>query len=180
MTPEILTALTTAKGTPLDGSKGATPLERAEMAAWLRPGRGGRDGSVRWSSNKGTRSSKRAQWSLAEAALACGGMTDRHYWALRYSFAQDDSVTGDGMRPYLPSLATMVLLEERAPSRFLKPSKAAIGRPRCMHATILNIATNLWRRSVEPKYELLVNEYRIWLGAGVSHMRKALRDDGLE
>ncbi|MGO8858970.1 MAG: hypothetical protein ACLQO1_25220 [Steroidobacteraceae bacterium] len=145
-----------------------------------------------------------ARMDVAESALACAGLEDRYHWALRYSFALDDSVrenlraallavaerhsraerwapmmaTTDGPRPYLSTLANMALLEERAPARFLKPSKVAIGRPRCMHAVLLNISTDLWRRCIEPKYEVVVNEYRIWLGIGTAHMRRALREEG--
>jgi hypothetical protein len=47
-----------------------------------------------------------------------------------------------------------------------------------MHALTLGLTTDLWRRCVEPKFETIRTEYITWLGVGVSHMRRALRDEG--
>jgi hypothetical protein len=202
--PEILVSLTAAHGIALDGSRGATPLELAEQAHWFQPGKGDRNGRVRWSSNKSTRSSKPATWSLAEAAMACKDLDERYYMALRFAYALDDSVihrlraalvafaerrsrverwpatvfTDKGQLPYLQALADMVLLEDRRPALFLKPQNPGKGRPRVMHALILGITTDLWRRCVEPMFETIRSEYIGWLGVGVSHMRRALRDGG--
>jgi hypothetical protein len=201
---ETLISLTAAKGVPLDGSRGSTPASMLEASQWFKAGRDGTDGHVRWSSNKSTRSSKAAEWTLAEAAMACGGLKDEYHWALRYSYALDDSViwrlraallafaegrsraerwqatviTDKGRQPYLRGLVDLVLIEDRQPSRFLKPSKAAPGRPRCMQALLLGVTTHLWRNCLEPRYELILTEYRFWLGAGAAHMRRALRDEG--
>jgi hypothetical protein len=204
--PEILVSLTASHGIALDGSRGATPLELAEEAAWFKPGRGGQDGTVRWSSNKATRSSKPATWSLAECALACRGLDERYHLALRFTYALDDSViyrlraalvafaerrsrvekwpatvyTDKGRLPYLQALVDLVLLEDRRPSLFIKaPKGGGMGRPRIMHAVILGITTDLWRRCVEPKFEAVRIEYIRWLGVGTGHMRRALRDEGI-
>jgi len=203
--PEILIALTAPSGIALDGSKGATLLERAQMAAWFKPGRGGRDGSVRWSSNKSTRSSKPATWSLAECALACAGLPDHIHLALRFSFARDDAALWplrnhltafaaarqriEGwsktvhtlgvakQMPYLTRLVDMALLEERQPARF-KGGDGTMGHPQNLRPILMGVNRDLWRRHLAKPYEAIRDEYLAWVGIGLARMRKALRDEG--
>ena len=201
MKPEILTALTTAAGIALDGSRGATQRELADRSHWFTPGSGAENGKVRWCSSKTTASSKPNEWSLAEAGMACGGMEEKYFLALRYTHALDDTAlhplrrrllefakvrqrierwpalipTLDGTKPYLQDLVDMALLEDRAPFRFRRTDTQ--GRPVNMCRVIMNVEHKTWYRKLEPIYEAIVQEYRDWLGVGISHMRRALRND---
>jgi hypothetical protein len=203
MNPEVLTSLTAAKGVPLDGSRGATLKEMSELASWFRPGRNvGNtyvDGRVRWGAAKSTASSKKPEWTLAEAGVACHGLAEKYYLALRFSYALDDTAlhrlrwllmayalreaslndwpeklpTLAGTVHYLQRLVDMALLEERHPSRFRQ--KDAKGKPIALGRIIMNVDQNVWYRKMEPIYETIVSQYRTWLSIGAGHMRKWLR-----
>ena len=206
MNPTTLLSISTAKSSmPADG--GPTVAELAQAGQWFTPGRtvGGvyRDGSVRGSSPRSTRSSKRPAWTLAECALACGGLDERFHTAVRFTYCLDDSViyrlraalrahaerrsqverwpstvvTDSGRSPYLQGLVDLVLLEDRRPSLFLKPKDRVIGRPRIIQAVLLKVSTDCWRRTLQPKHEAIRDEYVAWLGVGTAHMRRALRHD---
>lgn len=194
--PEILMSLTAAKGVPFDG-KGATPRELAEQSAWFRPGRG-KDptGKVRWNLPRGDRSSKAPQWTMAEAAMACKGLDERYFFALRYQFAMDDSIyrplnyhlgkyaaaqkrredwpskvaTADGEQFFLPLLVEMHLMEVRQPWRFIRLDSKAPG----MCRIIMNVPEHTWRRVLQPIYETIGDEYRRWISVGTGHMRRWL------
>lgn len=203
MKAEILIGLTTADGVPLDSHRGS-PLENAEHTRWFRPGHGDCNGSVRWSSNKPTRSSKKPEWTHAEAAMACKDLDERYYLALLFSFARDDSALWDLRRhmlafaesrqrierwpktvrtlsgeekPYLTRLVDVSLMEERSPSRFIRGEPRATGRPANIRPILLDVNRDIWRRKLQGPYEALIQEYQIWLGIGAAHMGRRLREE---
>jgi hypothetical protein len=195
--PEILTSITAAKGIEFDG-RGATARELREQSNWWRPGTGKLNGKVRWNLPRGDRCLRAAEWSLAEAAMACHQLDERYFFALRFQFALDDSVyyalrrhlltyargqarrhdwpttvpTFKGQRRYLTPLVDMQLLEIRQPWRFIRKDSKAPG----MCRLILNVNEITWRRQVAPLYEVIAEEYRRWIGVGVRHMRLWMRD----
>lgn len=195
MNPEMLTALTAAKGVPFEG-RGATLRELAEQAGWFKPGKGKANGKVRWNLPSGDRSAKAAEWSMAEAAMACQGLDQRYFYALRYQYALDDSVyyplrrylfayavrqkkrqhwptlieTDDGEKRYLMTLVEMQLIEIRVPWRFVRNDSKQPG----INRSIMHVSKNTWARRLEPIYETLGGEYRRWLSVGVAHMRRWL------
>lgn len=202
MKPEVLTALTAAKGVPFEG-KGATTRELAEMAGWFQPGRsaGGtyQDGKVRWNLPKGDRVAKAPKWSLAECAMACKGLDERAFHAVRFEYALDDSVffslhrhllkyarrerklqnwpatvvLGTAKSDYLPLLAAMWLLEVRQPWRFLREEKSPTPS---MWRVLMGCNRHTWGKQLEPIYETVADEYRRWVAIGVGHMRKRLSE----
>ncbi len=197
MNPEVLTSLTAAKGAPMDG-KGATARELAEQARWFRPGVGLKDGRVRWGGAKSTHSSKKAEWTLAECAMACRGLDNRYFLALRFSYALDDLAlwplraallqfanrqknledwpdtvpTVFGTRPFLEGLVDMTLVEDRQPWRFQQA--AGNGKTVPMGQILMGVERHNWTRKLQPIYEIIGQEYRIWLSVGAGHMRKWL------
>lgn len=197
MTPEVLTSLTSAKGIPFDG-KGATPRELAEQSAWFKPGSGPLNGKVRWNLPRGDRSTRPSEWTMAEAAMACHGLEERYFFALRFQFALDDSVyhavkaylykyaaaqkrrhnwptrvmTLNGERRYLAMLVEMQLVEIRQPWRFIRLDSKAPG----MCRIIMNVAEPVWRRKLQPIYETIGGEYQRWIAVGSGHMRRWLQE----
>jgi hypothetical protein len=197
MNPEILTSLTAAKGIPFDG-KGATSRELSDQAKWFKPGKGRNPtGKVRWNLPRGDRSMKAVEWSMAEAAMACKGLEERYFFALRYQFALDDSVytplnyhlykfaamqmrrskwptrvmTLDGQRCYYMSLLVdMQLMEVRQPWRFICVDSKAPG----MCRILMNVNKNTWARHLEPIYQVIGAEYQRWIAVGIGHMRRWL------
>ena len=196
MNPEILTSLTAAKGVPFDG-KGATSRELSDQAAWFKPGNGLVNGKVRWNLPRGDRSMKAVEWSMAEAAMACKGLEERYFFALRYQFALDDSVyhalkvhlykyaaaqkrrhrwpttvmTSVGERRYLSLLVEMQLMEIRQPWRFIRLDSKTPG----MGRILMDVNKNTWARRLEPVYEIIGGEFKRWIAVGTGHMRRWLQ-----
>lgn len=83
MTPDTLQAISSAKGVPISEAK---PPGMSELMALLSREVG------RTGNGKSTRVYKAPQWTMAECAQACVGMNQRHFYALRYSYAGDESV----------------------------------------------------------------------------------------
>lgn len=138
-------------------------------------------------------------WTVAECAMACHGIDAKHYNALRYTYALDDSVRHslktrlwewaaerreveswpshvvdlDGKkRRYLIELADILMTELRSPARFTGlPNNLNIRR------VMLNVSEPTWRRKVSPVYEAMLCEYIVWLSIGVGQMRSWLRED---
>lgn len=110
MTPELLQALTSAKGVPMvrdDGhsvDKLAQLFQRErrlrELARRLSGSREVSDGQIRAmamyfgcpATGKNSHTIRPAAWSHAECAQACQGLDERYFQALRYTYALDDSV----------------------------------------------------------------------------------------
>lgn len=137
-----------------------------------------------------------AEWTLAECGQACGGMPQRHYYALRYSYGLDDSVrsalwgmlmnwatkqavaenwpetvkTVEGAdRRYIADLVKMALLEERAPWYFVRNSNEPD-----LRRLLMNVAEHTWRRHVSKMYEAIRTEYIAWLCIGEGMMRERM------
>ena len=201
MNPLILIGITTAHGVALDGSRGATPLELAEQAAWFRPGSGDQNGQMRWGGARSSPSTQRPKWTLAEAAVAAGGLDERFHLALRYSFARDDSAVtrlqaalwgfvksrqaierwferleprADERKSYAEDLVDLCLLEERHPARFSAPGEGSVGRPKNLRPILMGVNADIWRRKLSRPYEAVRAEYQSWLAVGIAHMRRRL------
>jgi hypothetical protein len=189
MTPGYLQTLTAARSAPMPIDE---PMTVSDLARLIAAERGGT------AAGKGTVTFKAPEWTLAECALACGGMEDRHFWALRYSYALDDSVrsrlwatlfewvlkrreterwpktvrTVSGQeRKYVDELVLLVLIEERAPWRFArKPNDPDLRR------TLMAVSEHTWRRNLSPVYEAVRTEYLCWLSIGKGCMRARLSE----
>lgn len=128
------------------------------------------------------------KWTIAEAGMACAGIPRHIYHALLYSYACDYSQfygLVDRLEAYgrlaakhynwpkaiFPHrVATVVLLEERTPSRFVVKEKEI--DPRC---TALEIMPYLWKRSGSRAYQTVHSFYRAWLDVGCAQMKGWLR-----
>lgn len=189
MNPASLQALTAAKSLPMPIDE---PRTIGDLARMMERERGDT------AAGKSTYVYRAPEWTLAECAQACGGMEDRYFWALRYSFAMDDSVrsrlwsrlfqwamarrelegwqetvrTTEGKeRRFLDELVLMMLIEERSPWRFVRsPNTPDIRR------TLLGVAEHTWRRNLSPVYEAIRDEYITWRDIGRSRMRKRLEE----
>lgn len=150
---------------------------------------------------RGTRSMKASEWSLSEAAQACGGLHNRYFFAHRYTYALDDSVfhslarfllewalerretprdrwpthvvtlSGENKR-FLRDLVDLWMLEVRQPWRFVrKPNGPDLRR------IIMDVSEPTWRRRLSPIYETIAEEFVCWLSIARGHMQARLRDD---
>jgi len=108
--PEVLQALTAAKGAPMPNEDGVTVDKLAELFRRERRlrqlvGRLQRSGEIgdeqiatmaRYfgcaAAGKNTRSTRAPEWSHAECAQACQGLAEKYFHAMRYTYALDDSV----------------------------------------------------------------------------------------
>lgn len=110
MTPELLQALTAAKGLPMP-IEDARPVnavaelirKEKRLRELLRRLEGRTDAEAehvrhrlvcftRTASAANTRSLKQLEWTHAECAQACQGLEERYWQAMRYTYALDDSV----------------------------------------------------------------------------------------
>lgn len=127
-----------------------------------------------------------AEWTCAEAGMA-GCEVDRNAWyALRYSFAGDDTVRGslakalvywyirrrDRWAPVVwirfRELVALHLDEERHASVFVAAPEI---RP-----VILHVDPRFWERSLQPAYEDLRYHYLSWMAIGLRRMRAWLAE----
>jgi hypothetical protein len=189
MNPALLHTISGAKSIPMPIDEPKTIGDLARMLERER---------ANTAAGKSTYVFRAPAWTLAECAQACGGMDNRHFWALRYSYALDDSVrsrlwsalfqwaldrrererwpvtvrTVEGKdRKFLDDLVLLMLIEERAPWRFVrKPNDPDIKR------TVMGVAEHTWRRNLSPAYEAIRDEYLGWLGSGKHLMRKRLEN----
>lgn len=130
------------------------------------------------------------EWTVAEAGMAGCGLERNHWYALRYSYAGDDSVRlhlETALRawasrhitrrywpivtiaapPYRYDLVSMHLDEERHASVF---NSAHELRPLLMDSN-----DHKWRRTLQPLYEEIRLRYLGWLSTGRSQMVDWLR-----
>lgn len=200
MKPETLISITAPASRTPDGSHAPTMLDLIDRQNWFQRGKGTENGRMRWSPPKGDRTTKKPAWTIAEAAIACRGLDERHHNALRFEFALDDSafyplqrallifavrqrtlqrwprkvITLGGTVEFLPELITMHLIEVRQPWRF-KRTQATQTPP--MWQVLMNVDDATWRKKLSPIYETIGDEYKNWRDIGLAKMWRTLRED---
>lgn len=216
MTPELLQTLTAAKGLPMPEESAVTVDSLALLfkrekrlrdmaerlhAEGLLPS-GSEKAFAEYFGNtvtgKQSQSMKAPEWTVAECALACQGLDRKFFFAMRYTYALDDSVfyslatylwhwalerreqerwphrvtTLAGLETqYMQTLVDLWLMEVRKPWRFIRrPNDPDLRR------VVMNVSEPVWRRRLSPIYEAIGEEFVCWLAIGASHMRYRLRE----
>jgi hypothetical protein len=147
-------------------------------------------------SGKGSRSSKAMEWTHAECAMACRGLEDRYFQAMRYEYALDDTAfhpvanrlfewslerrelerwpktllnTAEEPVRYLRTFVDIWMLEAHTPTRFLRKTLADPD----MRQVFTNIHPRSWIRGSKI-YEAIRLEYLNWIAIATAHMGRMI------
>lgn len=222
MTPELLQTLTAAKGLPMPNEAAVTvdslttmfrnEKRLREMARKLHQGgvlpsdsdRAFADYFGNTVTGRQTRSMKPVEWTIAECAQACQGLDDRYFYALRYTYALDDSVfhrLGTHLWEWSLEYRDQMHPRDRWPKtvatlggvsvRFLRDMVDLwlmevrqpwrfVRRPNDpdLRRVVMNVSEVVWRRRLSPIYETIASEFVCWLSIGAAHMQMRLREAG--